>query len=868
MQNQKTRYNRHEVNHDPIEDFPDDDIGMTTFAAPTTNSNQQPRRGIPIKVPTNSPRSWAAEGRAPATSFPRRGGAPKSPFDEAAKRDLAKASKHAYGANGSLSSPDKFPTIQKLTQRNAARTKLGQNRPKSNSEDELIIIEDDVPAHEATPSKTDYVTLVPNGAASFAPSVTDERPKTRHGRPERQTDKDEPRWEVRIDKGELQPEVRSTSPPPLKMVNRMRGMDGTPRTRMSISKPAPRTRVSMSTPGSYPKLPVKSAFFGEEPVSGGAPFYLKLAHEYVSLRTTGTSAFTDQEKLQVKNEHIKRFEYGIASSQEEILIHIRRFDPEQDLLFIAKLDSEARHFINETQKRHERILRDMSMEDIGRWYAFIDKATAPLASPKRKRSGSPPRSTGTSSPYFGKDTGVDTRSSKLRKTGESRLPYEELFTYPFDGKSCVTVRQEDMERLNEGEFLNDTIIEFYLKHLYNEQLDEKMREETFIFNSFFYEQLSATPQDKTSKTTDDYGYDRVKKWTSKVDLFSKKYIFVPINEHLHWYLALIYNPGALLDQTQCSSTAAASTPESDEAEATAVNGSEGCEGGDDPMDIEEDTKPMPTVPADSGSPAGSRAGSPDVIFCGSEEIPEVPGDEAWFDPPDFASCTSPTSPTPSLLLRSSARIATKRSLEETSEKPAVIDITDEEGNPAPAAEKPKMTKEMRSQKAQEKALAKVQEGKTRCHIFIFDSLQATHRGAVTRLKSYLVKEAEAKKNVILEKPSIGSTHPRVPAQTNHCDCGVYILHYVEVFLKQPEMYLELVLNKSKDETRWLVDDIPKKREQIRQIAEQVEVKWKEEKQKKEAEKLLKAAKATKVNGSKDGAGRVDHSEPAASAGYV
>jgi hypothetical protein len=61
------------------------------------------------------------------------------------------------------------------------------------------------------------------------------------------------------------------------------------------------------------------------------------------------------------------------------------------------------------------------------------------------------------------------------------------------------------------------------------------------------------------------GYQSIRKWTSKVDLFGKKYIIVPINEKfvylyflnlssrtdstfssLHWYLAIIYQPEHVL----------------------------------------------------------------------------------------------------------------------------------------------------------------------------------------------------------------------------------------------------------------------------------------------------------------------------------
>lgn len=36
---------------------------------------------------------------------------------------------------------------------------------------------------------------------------------------------------------------------------------------------------------------------------------------------------------------------------------------------------------------------------------------------------------------------------------------------------------------------------------------------------------------------------RVKNWTKNVNLFEKDFIIIPINEHCHWFLAIICFPG-------------------------------------------------------------------------------------------------------------------------------------------------------------------------------------------------------------------------------------------------------------------------------------------------------------------------------------
>jgi Ulp1 family protease len=45
------------------------------------------------------------------------------------------------------------------------------------------------------------------------------------------------------------------------------------------------------------------------------------------------------------------------------------------------------------------------------------------------------------------------------------------------------------------------------------------------------------------------GPNGVSRWTErkKIDVFSKKFIFIPVNEGLHWSLCIVVNPGAILN---------------------------------------------------------------------------------------------------------------------------------------------------------------------------------------------------------------------------------------------------------------------------------------------------------------------------------
>ncbi|KAK9321721.1 hypothetical protein V1517DRAFT_261807, partial [Lipomyces orientalis] len=101
----------------------------------------------------------------------------------------------------------------------------------------------------------------------------------------------------------------------------------------------------------------------------------------------------------------------------------------------------------------------------------------------------------------------------------------------------VVITEDDFSRLDDGEFLNDTIIDFYLKYIQDrlQRAHPEIASSTYIFNTFFYKRL-------TQRINGVKGaFDNVKKWTAKVDLFSMKYVIIPIHERAHWYLAVIVN---------------------------------------------------------------------------------------------------------------------------------------------------------------------------------------------------------------------------------------------------------------------------------------------------------------------------------------
>ncbi|XP_052189252.1 probable ubiquitin-like-specific protease 2B isoform X2 [Diospyros lotus] len=120
-------------------------------------------------------------------------------------------------------------------------------------------------------------------------------------------------------------------------------------------------------------------------------------------------------------------------------------------------------------------------------------------------------------------------------------PFAEVI-YPKGDCDAVSISKSDVDLLLPDTFVNDTIIDFYIKYLTNElRLEERQR--FHFFNSFFFRKLIDLDKDPSSAFNSGAAFLRVRKWTRKVNLFEKDYIFIPVNFNFHWSLIVICHPG-------------------------------------------------------------------------------------------------------------------------------------------------------------------------------------------------------------------------------------------------------------------------------------------------------------------------------------
>ncbi|XP_019208713.1 sentrin-specific protease 7 isoform X7 [Oreochromis niloticus] len=298
-------------------------------------------------------------------------------------------------------------------------------------------------------------------------------------------------------------------------------------------------------------------------------------------------------------------------------------------------------------------------------------------------------------------------------------------------KGGITVTMEDLQCLDSGQYLNDVIIDFYLKYLL-QNASASMVERSHIFSSFFYKQLTRRDNASEGGNSDSCQrqrrHQRVKTWTRHVDIFKKDFLFVPVNQEAHWYLVVICFPG--LDEPKIEGWTGKCSDVTEESESQ--DDAQGSKSFND--DVEK-------------SPMRS-----DNIDTETENTQE---EFTRDSPPNPVSCTELT--------------------------------------------------------WQKKTVCK------RPCILIMDSLKLSlHERVFKLLREYLQSEWEVRRGSPRDfgPDQMKSSHCHVPLQDNSSDCGLYLLQYVECFLKDPVVHFDLPLHLE----RWFPrQQVRRKRDEIRDL---------------------------------------------------
>ncbi|XP_021355279.1 sentrin-specific protease 6-like [Mizuhopecten yessoensis] len=378
-------------------------------------------------------------------------------------------------------------------------------------------------------------------------------------------------------------------------------------------------------------------------------------------------------------------------------------------------------------------------------------------------------------------------------------PIEKLITYPPPPTpGGIAVTNEDLYCLNEGEFLNDVIIDFYLRFLYLEVLSEEVRKRTHIFSSFFFKRLTQRQGRvaDSALTPAERRHAAVKKWTKHVDLFEKDFIIIPINEHSHWFLAIICYPGLMMNESVFYVPKHRIEEVFGEQTGTPV-----------PEDSEQMANSVPTPGSDNGGEAmeedveDSEEKPMDTETTPTPSTPRTPMSTPTNTPSSTPATTPTTTPLHKLVYTPSYTNSTKST--------------------------PKELRGRLLQNHEEVAVGKkgfVESGQRVPCVLIFDSLAGPNKARiVTTLKEYLQVEWNTKKDVMFNlKERIRGCTPRVPQQTNYSDCGLYVLQYVQSFFEDPLVDYSFPI---KCLQNWFTEErMKKKRQEIKNLVMSIKLK--------------------------------------------
>ncbi|XP_034847234.1 sentrin-specific protease 6 isoform X6 [Mirounga leonina] len=438
------------------------------------------------------------------------------------------------------------------------------------------------------------------------------------------------------------------------------------------------------------------------------------------------------------------------------------------------------------------------------------------------------------------------------ETGENHTifmgPVEKLIVYPPPpAKGGISVTNEDLHCLSEGEFLNDVIIDFYLKYLVLEKLKKEEADRIHIFSSFFYKRLNQRERRNLHETTNlsiqQKRHGRVKTWTRHVDIFEKDFIFVPLNEAAHWFLAVVCFPGlekpkyepnphyhenTVMQKCSAVEDSCISSSSASEMDSCSQNSSakpvikkmlnrKHCVAGIDSSAEQEESDPH--YRRNIGS---VKCSLKKINHTASENEESNKGESTCQKVVDrtksenglqneYLSSMHHTDGLSKIRLNYSDESTEGSKMLEDE----LIDFSEDQDNQDDSSDDGFLADDNCNSEIGQWHL-KPTICKQPC-ILLMDSLRGPSRSNVVKiLREYLEVEWEVKKGSkrSFSKDVMKGSNPKVPQQNNFSDCGVYVLQYVESFFENPILNFELPMNLA----NWFPPPrMRTKREEIRNI---------------------------------------------------
>lgn len=313
-----------------------------------------------------------------------------------------------------------------------------------------------------------------------------------------------------------------------------------------------------------------------------------------------------------------------------------------------------------------------------------------------------------------------------------------------------------------------------------------------MFNTFFYASLTTSKPGQRG-----INYEAVQKWTRGIDIFTYDFVVVPVNESAHWYIAIICNLPALNRKLGGFDGTSEPDPRS-------------------PKQIEFDqptkdklmTSSSPRTLAsnedrvDESPPTDRAAEDPkerETTASFAEMSLEAPGTSTGMDDinSEIPRSSHPDDPEQELL-DCQLQQAENNGLDGGDPNAQEVESTDRQLEEVVETDKPTSP---RLRPGKRKSLPSTRLfDPYKPTILTFDSFGTAHAQTVKVLKQYLREEASDKRGQMEfdEKELQGVTAKQIPQQDNFCDCGLFLLGYMEKFFDDPRDFINKIMRRQWD----------------------------------------------------------------------
>ncbi|OTF73309.1 Ulp1 protease-like protein, partial [Euroglyphus maynei] len=164
----------------------------------------------------------------------------------------------------------------------------------------------------------------------------------------------------------------------------------------------------------------------------------------------------------------------------------------------------------------------------------------------------------------------DDNQEQDKSIDKNNILDQAILKYPNDEDiKPIILYGHDLKCLREGQYLNDNIMNFYLKYYQiNGQISQEIVDKMHIFDALFATHLlNVNTRKRQYKYLQDSkmvvcsnfdslenSYHKVlKKWTKDIDIFSKDFLLIPLVINGHWFLIILCYIGNVINVTPSSS---------------------------------------------------------------------------------------------------------------------------------------------------------------------------------------------------------------------------------------------------------------------------------------------------------------------------